>query len=717
MSYTTNERVIRRNVSFLLDTLTMDDFATTYEGKKSDLKKTYDKLIKYLNSKLTETNSYVKYDYIKGRSDGRLFGNNSIQNVPCEYRTFITDGLVSDIDVKNCHPIILAQLCEEHDFHCPNLNDYIANRAKHLQAISNYDSINLVQAKKKVLVSVNDSKKMRTNCPFLKAFDEELKGLQKKFLDCLDYEYIKDYARNEGNFNGSFLNHLLCINEEKILASLRECCELNDIKIHSLFFDGLMVYGDINPSTLEVMCQHIRHNTIFTKCELTIKQHEHGFVVPIDYCPKTRTTYEDVKETFERDNCKVGVQFVNTKHEDFNAYSKYDFSTLHEELTYINGEGKSKPFIPEWLVDANKRRYDKFDSFPKDAMCPHYVYNMWEKFPVQLIEPTHSHKTGKAVRWFLQHINTVLADNNEEHSNFIKMWIAQMFQYPEHKSIFLMFVGKEGSGKGTFVRFLETLMGGSHRCWVCNDPQEQIFGKFNDMMRRAFVVILDEVDKSGTYNNIGRFKNLITEPTITINPKGKTSFAMNSYHRYMGFSNNPDPSVKMKRRDFTFRMSDHRINDTEYFNEGNSYANDLDCCKAIYDYFMTYPTKPKINDVDIPVGDYNEMLREEQKDVITEFMEDFVYLHNGTITFTVVDLYERFLDYCKRSHVPERSTMTKQRFASDLGFKAYSGISRKKNFWCNGRNNNGWVFDFEKLKELFKVEGVEEELMSDDEIL
>lgn len=721
MSYTTNERIIRRNVSFLLDTLTLDDFATTYEGKKSDLKKTYDKLIKYLNSKLTETNSYVKYDYIKGRSDGRLFGNNSIQNVPCEYRTFITDGLVCDIDVKNCHPIILEQLCEEHDFHCPNLKDYIANRAKHLQAISNYDSINLVQAKKKVLVSVNDSKKMRTNCPFLKAFDEEVKGLQKKFLDCLDYEYIKDYARNEGNFNGSFLNHLLCINEEKILASLRECCELNDIKIHSLFFDGLMVYGDINPSTLEVMCQHIRHNTIFTKCELTIKKHEHGFVVPTDYCPKSRTSYEDVKETFERDNCKVGVQFVCSSHNSIKIYTEAEFNILYRAKTFINGDGKKQKFIGHWLDDEDKKSYDNFNSFPNAKTCPDYTYNLWELFPVQLIEPSQSHKTVKALDWFLGHID-VLADHNQEHSNFIKMWLAQMFQYPENKTVMMMFVGKEGSGKGTFVKFLETIMGGKQKCWSCADPLNTLFG-FNDMLLKAFLVILNEADKSGFYHKVGVLKDYITEPTMTINGKGKPILSINSYHRWLGFSNNPDPVMinALDRRAIVFNMSDEKVGDDKYFNDGNLYAKDLDCCKAIYDYFMTYPTTPNIGINQIPKCEYTEMLKTANVDSTTEFLNHIALTYKKKACFTGIQLYASYLDFCHSTYTPENSILKKNGLLTLIGYKrkTLKSIDYQAKKKVGDYTGSYYEIDTVLLMKELKIDEEEEgdELMSDDEIL
>ena len=59
-------------------------------------------------------------------------------------------------------------------------------------------------------------------------------------------------------------------------------------------------------------------------------------------------------------------------------------------------------------------------------------------------------------------------------------------------------------------------------------------------------------------------------------------FNMKSYHRFIGFSNNPDPATKNKRRDVFFRSSD-KIGNTEYFGDGFYYAKDMNCCKYIYE--------------------------------------------------------------------------------------------------------------------------------------
>jgi len=560
-------------------------------------------------------------------------------------------------------------------------------------------------------VVTNSNKKINTNNDFLKNYSKEMKELHTKFLEKDCYAYVKDYAKNEGNFEGSFINHILCINEENILKVMRDYCEENHIKIHSLFFDGLMVYGDINKSTLEDMEKRIKEKTTFSMIKLTIKEPIHEFEMPEDFIPKKRDFYNEIKKEFELVNCKVGHEFICDKHNDFNIYSDHQFKVLHEELTFINDEGKSTSFINTWSKDAFKRKYDKYDSFPKEELCPAWVYNMWEKFPVQLMPVVSNAKTEAGLKWFLNHID-VMVDYNKIHADFVKMWIAQMFQYPENKSIHLIFIGLEGSGKGTFVKFFETLMGGSHRCWECTDPQEHIFGKFNDMMKKAFLVILNEADKSGTYHANNRMKALITEPTINIQPKGKTSYTMKSYHRFMSFSNNPDPNHKLKRRDLTFRMSDDKIDNVTYFIEGNSYAKDLGVAKAIYDYFMVYPTKPTIVNMDIPKGEYDDMLKETQKDSLIEFLDEMIYTGTGIKHIPINTLYENYVDFCNRNHIVFADK--KLSFATKLGMRKYNGLTSGAKR-VQGVKQNVWTFDFNLLKPQFADKIIEDFLESDDE--
>jgi hypothetical protein len=707
------EKVNKLRVSYLLEEYDFDVFYANWTGKKGDGKKEYNKIIKYLNDKLNAKHDYVKYNYVKGRTSGRLIGDNTIQSCNRNIRGFICDGLTTDIDIDNAHPTILLSLCDKYDIQAPNLKLYVNERKTCLLDIQEKDNVNYKTAKEKVLVSTNLDLKIKTKSEFLKNYDKEMKYLHKKFLDIDDFNYVKEYAKKDTNFEGSFINHVLCINENEILTAMRTFCDINEIKIHSLMFDGLMVYGNINEHTLNELQKYINENTMFDKMKLSIKEHEYDFEMPDNYVPKKRVLYEDVKEEFEKYNCKVGSEFVCEKHNDLIVYNKSSFNILHEEMTFTCDDGNEGCFMDRWFLDPNKRKYDKYDTIPKDSMCPDYVYNMWEKLPVELMPCVEKdEKVEKALNWFLNHIK-VLTDYNTIHYDFVIMWLAQMFQYPENKSIQLVFIGDEGSGKGTFVKFLTTIMGGSHRCFSTADPQKDIFDTFNDCMKKAFLVVMNEADKSGTYNNNSKLKDLITEPFINIRPKGEKSFSMRSVHRFIGFSNNPDPTIKNKRRDFTMKTSSDKIGNIDYFSEGNLYANDIVCCKYIYDYLMKYPTNPVITDKDIPNGEYDIMLKEAQKDSLIEFIEELTYLYidkKEPIIFSANNIYELFIDYCKRNYIQFHGS--KISFLTKLFYKKFNGIEKKVKK-IDKVATNIYEIDFQILKKSLNLKDYEEVLIED----
>ena len=167
---TFRETVNKTNVSYLLDTYTFADLRSSRSGMtKANAEKKYSGLIKYLEKKLSGTD-YVKYDYKKGRVNGRMYGENSIQNCQREVRGFLCDGLTTDLDIVNAHPICLKNICEKHEIECPNLKEYCMNREECLAKIGIDDNIDRATAKKKLLIATNYNKKTLSNNSFFKNY-------------------------------------------------------------------------------------------------------------------------------------------------------------------------------------------------------------------------------------------------------------------------------------------------------------------------------------------------------------------------------------------------------------------------------------------------------------------------------------------------------------------------------------------------------------------
>jgi len=690
------ERVNILKANYLYDSFSLKEFEKTFIGTKKDAKLQFTLIQDYLKNIVVHNNNYVIYTFAHGRKDGRLISPKSLQNCNRNIRGFLCQDISTDIDIKNAHPAILKQLCDKYHILCPNLEFYIRNRDTCLKNIMRDCNYNKSEAKISILISTNENKIIRTNSEFLKNYDKEIKKIQKQFLNIDDFDYIKKFAKKDSNFEGSFINHILCIHENIILSAMREFCKINNYEIQALMFDGLMIYGVLDNDTLKLMENYIHKYTEFENIELSIKEHETTFTLPPDYKVKPKIQYNELKKHFEKNNCKVNDYFICEKHGRKTEYNDKKFKVLHQELSYFDYQNdKSKSFIDEWFNDIDKRNYDFADSFPKKSLCPEWCYNLWIPYPVENMDKQNeSERNKRALKMFLEHIN-VLTNFNPIHSNFVILWLKQMFQFPENKSIELIFISEEGAGKGTFLKFLSTIMGGCRRVWECTDPLRDIFGDFNDNMVDAMLVCFNESNKANFYNSNDKKKALITDPTININMKGGRKFVMKSYHRFLLFSNNPDPNNKNKRRDFTMRCSDSKINDFNYWKEINDYADDISCCKYIYDYLMETKVQETITKIDIPVGNYDSLLQEVQRHHVFDWLDEFIYnerrfylnkkeqnLNTDNYilksTYLNQNLFDEYKTWCDKNNINSKYYLELQNFSMKIFGKAYNSINRIK---------------------------------------
>lgn len=658
-------------------------FAKSNCKSQKEAKEEYSKTISYCAEMLKNDGEMMaKYAHTNNRIDGRRFGKKNIQGVMRYVRGMLLEGITTDIDMVNCHPFILLNLCLEHNIECAYLKQYINEREECLAQIMEYDQLNREDAKKKVLVSTNMEKKINTKSAFLKNYDKEMKKVQADLQEVEQYKYIAQYAKKDNNFNGSFVNHLLCVKEDQLLKAMEEFCNMEaDLEVHSLAFDGLQVYGDHyeEEELLKDMEQFIVRKGLYP-VKLTYKEHSIGWEIPEDYVPH-QTQYGVMKEEFEKHNCKVGCQFVNEHDGEITIYSLKDFSILHMEKKVVKN-GKKVNFIDEWFEDTGKRMYDRFGCHPKN--CPNNEYNMWIPFKAlthtytedRTLENLSFKRTFESVEekceagfmWFCNHLMNIICDGNEPAYKFFLLWLSQMIQYPENKSIEIIVCSKPGAGKDLLLSFIKQMIGKEPKTWECADPQKEVFGDFNDQMKDAFLVVMPESDKSCFYNCTSKKKQIITNPTININIKNVKKFTMPSYHRFLEFSNhfNLQP---LERRNMVYRANDMmRIDDERdslevkdkkqsYYDEGFAYAQDPDVGKYIFEMMSKMPTKQHITRRDIPKTEFHLELEEANKAWWLLWLEDLIAknISNGVTTRSYQNdtLSALFSKFCSENRYQE----------------------------------------------------------------
>lgn len=711
----THEEIDEKKLNYLKHEYTFEMFREhsllIKKIKIKDLKDNYAKVMKYVNIKLQQIKSkkepIATYKYAIGRKDGRMYGGNSIQGINGFVRNFLLDdNRFKDLDIKNAFPTFLLNICNLHNILCPHLGDYIKNRNKILKDLMETDKLNMREAKDRILMIMFLHKKIKSpKNKWVKGFIDEMYEIREKIAKIEDYDFISRYISDEDadeNYEGCFLSNVLQIEENKILQEIIIYCREKGLYVFALMFDGLIIGTKDMPDNIrEALSKLIAEKTIHKNIEFVFKPFDTSITMNSDYVIKNEKTYQEIKEEFEKNNCKVDCKFYCGT----TQYSQADFLVKYNNFYY------ERSFLGDWLSDPNMRSYDDVGIYIDEKKCPKNIYNLWSKWNILQMKEENAKKeekdryindnalNEKGLTYFKNHVK-VLVNNDEKLYNFVIGWLAQMFQYTEIKTIELIFVSMEGAGKGLFLQFLKTIMG-NKKVLETTNPQREIFGNFNPLMKESILVVFNEANKSNFYNANDMKKALITDKTLIINEKNKNSIEVQSNHRFITFTNNADPSTKNKRRDLFIRCSDEKVGNKEYFEEGFKYAEDYGVCLHIYEYLMGLEVNRTITEFDIPNSEYDEEIKAEQKNIVILFLEhlcnEFIDTNNTNIE--KIDNNEMYKDFLKFKYsIHSNYELSPIAFHMKISFYKFKSITKGN----DGNGNRFYTIKIEELRDELK---------------
>jgi hypothetical protein len=706
----THEEIDEKKLNYLKHEYTFEMFREHSELIKKikikDMKDNYAKVMKYVNIKLQQIKSkkepIATYKYAIGRKDGRMYGGNSIQGINGFVRNFLLDdNRFKDLDIKNAFPTFLLNICNLHNILCPHLGDYIKNRNKILKDLMETDKLNMREAKDRILMIMFLHKIIKSpKNKWVKGFINEMYEIREKIAKIEEYDFISRYISEEEaneNYEGCFLSNVLQIEENKILQEIIIYCREKGLYVFALMFDGLIIgMKDMPDDIREALSKLIAEKTIHKNIEFVFKPFDTSITMNSDYVIKNEKTYEEIKVEFEKNNCKVDCRFYCGT----TQYSQADFLVKYNNFYY------ERSFLGDWLSDPNMRSYDDVGIYIDEKKCPKNIYNLWSKWNILQMKEENAKKeekdryinndalNEKGLEYFKNHVK-VLVNNDEKLYNFVINWLAQMFQYTEIKTIELIFVSMEGAGKGLFLQFLKTIMG-NKKVLETTNPQREIFGNFNPLMKESILVVFNEANKSNFYNANDMKKALITDKTLIINEKNKNSIEVQSNHRFITFTNNADPSTKNKRRDLFIRCSDEKVGNKEYFEEGFKYAEDYGVCLYIYEYLMGLKVNRTITQFDIPISEYDEEIKEEQKHIVILFLDNFCndFIDTNNTNIAEIDNNEMYKDFLKFKYsIHSNFELSPIAFHMKISFYKFKSITK-------GNDGNGKRFYTIKVGEL-----------------
>lgn len=238
------------------------------------------------------------------------------------------------------------------------------------------------------------------------------------------------------------------------------------------------------------------------------------------------------------------------------------FRSYHENKLITLPDQKRRVSVADaWLAHPKRREYPGIVLDPDNRDTG--KLNLWQGWAV---EPMPGD-------WSLMRrdlIEQVLCAGNSDHAEFVVRWMAFMVQKPGVRpEVAIAFRGNEGTGKSTLGRALMRIAG---RHGITVSSPKQLAGNFNAHLRSAVFVFADEALWPGNKEAEGTLKQLVTEPVIAFEPKGKDVIQGRNLVHLMLASNEEwiVPAGKDARRFAVFDVTEGRRGDTAFWERLNS---------------------------------------------------------------------------------------------------------------------------------------------------
>jgi len=510
---------------------------------------------------------------------GRQFVNGfGIQSLQHKLRGFFCEDNYADFDMINAHPTILKYLVELYfpSYEFPELNKYIANRDKLLKTFQ--------ADKRDILIALNSDKQIITQNKLVKRLDREFKAIQDLFWNSTEYEEFKGKG-TKSNVKGSFLNTILCVEENNILQNV-----LNEFKVAVPMFDGFLIHMDHIPDNIIE-----KLNDITAEYGVKWAEKAHDSTIQID--EDLLEDMEDLQDYKDYETLKIEFEekyfvlrnptcFCEEKDNEIIMRNRADFSTITEGDIYYDenhkGEYKEKNFFKSWLKDRSRREFDKIDYIPTYKKIPDGIYNTFRGFDFKGTQCYNQ----ELVEIYLNHLK-LLVNWELDSYKYLVGYIAHLFQKPDSlPETALLFKSQQGVGKDAMIDFIQKIMGES----TCFRTQniDSVFSKFNGELKNRLLLQLDEMMGQDGFAKKEALKNLITTKSLNINEKNLKPYTISNYIRVIIFSNNLTPIdiPHDDRRYCVFKCG--AVQPKDYYSKLYGAYHNTEAIESIAHYFMNY---------------------------------------------------------------------------------------------------------------------------------
>lgn len=580
---------------------------------------------------------------------GRLYGpKGSLEYLEREIRGTICRDFYYDLDIVNCHPVLLSQISHKnYEIDLPELDKYIANRDYYLSLLCDGER---ELAKTEIIKVLYNGKSEH-----LKELSKEVKLLAKRFALDQRYKELADACKDSDNFYGTFLSHVCCTEERKVMLCMKQTAEEEGWSVDALCYDGIMIRKDPNLTFTDQLLRKLETRiAVETGYIVQIKNKEFEFY-EIEYYDEElvagvkKSEYDEMKRKFELNNFYYhpSHSYLEIREGKIITHDTIQHAkdAYMKEWCFIVSDkfADTVQFFDLWRIDPTRKEIRTIDFKPSNDPS---VYTLPFHFKYQNYDAPTDPTPYLQIFHTLLRINT---NNNVVLQEYLLNYLAHLVQKPlESPRMALMFTGPQGAGKDTLFEFIGSWVLGSlyYKDYSSND---QFFEKHDTGKENKFMVKLQEADPVFCRKNSSNLKALITSPTLEFNPKGKPSYTLPNYTRFILTTNkgNPLELEQGDRRWVIFVASPEYIGNIDFFkNKIEKILCTPQGGKAIADYLLGINIQnfePTVK----PENPYQEAVLESEKPVEDRFLDfwDGKELLAG-------DLYLKYKEFCIENSLP-----------------------------------------------------------------
>lgn len=440
-----------------------------------------------------------------------------------------------------------------------------------------------------------------------------------------------------------------------------------------------------------------------------------------DYYNKLTQSYYNLKIEFEKKNSKIMYppQIISLDNDDRFQIQKIDnaIKSFSHIKCYINEENKKgekvsnkKKFIFQWLEDPYIRIYDTNVFKPPPLIVKKHEHNCWIDFSI-INKPLIKTDRDFFKEWCEFAYNLF---DNKSYADFMIARYAQRIQTPAKRTfVCVVYYGEERIGKNRWLSPIKKIM---DKYYQELDNASKLYDKHSMYEFQTLMICINEANGIENFQNADILKTRITEPDVSVNPKGIQAYQVENYCDYDMTTNNKHV-VKITdgsfNRFFQVECSNYYQGNVEFFNDYiANIENNLIAIRQIYEGLMNFDIKAVIPtgnfQNDKPLTEVEEEIKEQNRDNIILFLEDYCrdYIRNDKRDkfeikrYVNQKLFEMWGDWLKKCNI--NAYLTKQKFGMklmDINKKIFKNDTIKKD-----KSNGITYIDTQKLASYFKLE-------------